>query len=188
MHNKKANSFQGSKLSMMLKMLSEEEQKLLGKWLGSSWCNSNKKLVQLYKLLTKNRRKLLEGTLGKEKICTLMFPEKPYDKSRKELNNLIMKLVKQIESFLVHQSVAGDDVKEKMLLRMEYLRRGQRDRFQEISMDLLGGLEKKERKDWDDYLSLTLVQEAAYFEQSSTSRHQSSPQHLFLRINCSIRP
>ncbi|HFA49276.1 MAG TPA: hypothetical protein ENJ95_09690 [Bacteroidetes bacterium] len=154
-----------SKLAQVLQLLTASEYKSFGKWLHSPWCNSNKKLTELYRLLEKKHPLFDAMHLTREYLFKKLYPEKTYDD--KWMRNLKSAMVAQAEKFLAHQRLENDKPMAKRLLAKEYLERHRDDWYEKQAGAIIRELEKKETKETEDYLQLALIHEELYYRPGS---------------------
>ena len=154
-----------TKLISIVRLLSNDEFKSFGKWLQSPWCNSNKKLVELYKLIQKQYPEFSSKTLTKERLFSRLYPGKKYDD--KWMRNIMGAMSKQVEKFLRHQRLEKDEILSDKLLAEEFLERHKNDWFNKQTETLINKIELKETKETEDYLLLAQVHEDLYRHTTS---------------------
>ena len=154
-----------TKLVATLQLLTPTEFKSFHKWLQSPWANSNKKLVELYRILQKHYPEFTARTLTKEKLFIQLYPEKEYDD--KWMRNIMAAMSKQVEKFLVHQRLEKEEVLKKKYLAEEFLERHKNDWYHREINSLIKLLEVKKVKETEDYLMLALIHEDLYHESNA---------------------
>jgi len=177
-HLPQINYVKNSKLAGTFRLLSPEEVKSMGKWVISPWCNSNKKVAELFSILRKLYPSFEGKHLSRTEIFKKLYPEKPFND--RWLRNIMAELNKQIESFMVHQRIkAGDPNFKATLLAKEYLDREKNDRFFKNFDTLITNLEEIPNKSRQDFKGLNELYEDAYY----TSYKKHKQLHLILQAN-----
>ncbi len=156
------NYVKSSKLADTFRLLSPFEVKTLGKWLNSPWCNSNKKVYELYLILKKSYPSFESKGLSKTEIFEKLYPKKKFND--RWLRNLMAELNKQIESFLVHQHLRNKkNNKEQMILAKEYEKRNASKRARKILNDIILEITTIPNKSTEDYLNLVQCHDMIYY-------------------------
>jgi len=96
-----------SKLISLIKTLEEKEKKQIKRLLKLDYFNQSKDVTRLWELIVKQLNKGNERLLQKEKLFEKLFPSTPYTDIK--LRNLMRKLTKIIEDFLLNQSIQKDE-------------------------------------------------------------------------------
>jgi hypothetical protein len=159
-----------SNLAQLIRLLKPEEYKKLEAWLASPWANSNKKLLPFCRLLLQHAPAFDSDALKKERIFKKMYPGKSYN--NKSLNNLITECTRQVESFLVHESILTEN-QQTDLLRQEMLKRENAKAFGELSMKLIQGLENQPVLSADEHRQLALLYLDLYYQPFEHFRYHA---------------
>lgn len=136
-----------------LKLLKKEELKTFGKWLNSNWSNTIKNLPKLFETLKLHYPHFNHPKLAKEQLYQRLYPNKDYHD--KDYLNLMSKLSRAVEDFLIHSHIQNNkQLKEELRLRVINERRSKDSRKEKL-LDLnLKAINKKAVKDTSDYLRL----------------------------------
>jgi hypothetical protein len=122
----------------IIKTFSAGELKEFGLFIGSAYFNTNKNLVRLYRVISKNHKDLDSEKITEEYLYTKIFPAKKYNYGI--MKNLMSDLSKLSEKFLIinrnNKEIEG--TRQKLLLLNEYDLRGLDIYFKNMS----GKLEK----------------------------------------------
>jgi hypothetical protein len=159
-----------SNLAHLIRILKPEEYKKMEAWLASPWANSNKKLSHFCSLLLQHAPAFDNDALQKERIFKKIYPGKSYN--NKSLNNLITECTRQVESFLVHESILTEN-QQTDLLRQEMLKRENAKAFGELSMKLIQRLENQSVLSADEHRQLALLYLELYYQPFEHFRYHS---------------
>lgn len=160
---------QSTKLVAFLHAVDEKGFKDLGKWLESPWCNSQKKLAELHKILLPAHKKSGYSRLTKQKIFERLNPDKPYN--GKVLSNLFNDFIRKAEQWLAYRQFREEEAMQSFFLKEAHLQRKDQARFREVALDLVEKLEAKAVKSWKDRLILCLLYEQLHFEPGGANRY-----------------
>jgi hypothetical protein len=125
-----------SKAIEIIKTFSAGELKEFGLFIGSAYFNTNKNLVRLYKVISKNHKNLDSEKITEEYLYTKIFPAKKYNYGI--MKNLMSELSGLSEKFLIinrnNNEIKG--TRQKALLLSEYDKRGLDVYFKNVSEKL----------------------------------------------------
>ena len=116
-------TIQESKLVRLLRLLRstpEDEVKDFRRWLESPWCNTNKNVVRLYKLIIPFHPGFEAPVLTREWLSIKMFGSI----KDKQTRNLMTLLAKQVDKYLVHNRLKHDKELQHRLLGQVFLDKG----------------------------------------------------------------
>ncbi len=139
-----------SKLLNIVKTIRKEDWKAFGKFLKSPYHNSNKKVVDLYTLLSKYHPNYKDYRLTGERVFKKLFSKsKPFD--QKQLANLMSHFLRQTESFLAIRQLEKKPLQQE-ILRGEYFEENDEyDFFKKNTLNILDQLESIEHKSSEDF-------------------------------------
>lgn len=164
------NHLDKSKLIRLLKLLSNKEFEEFEKWLNSPWCQKNKYFLPFFKIIRLAAPKFASVSLNKTLIFSLLYPAKNYD--NRIFNNLILALAKEVERYLAHLQLQKDKLLQQQLLGKAFTAKKQIDLFEETNQKIIKDLETKANKSTTDYLLLSQLNHALYFQTSGHHRYQ----------------
>jgi len=159
-----------SKTFELISLLSPEEWKKFKVWLNSPWANSNKKIILLYTVLETGFPAFAATKWAKEKVYKKVYPDKPYN--NKIFNNLLSKLHKQLQLFLVHSNLKHNSRLTEQLFISETLERGATEIFENATWSLIRQLEKLHPKTAKDHNDLSQLYQRLYYQPSTQLRNQ----------------
>jgi len=150
-----------SKLIKLLKSLSPEEFKPFYKFIRSPFSTSSKDLLKLFDYLRKYYPNFSEHLIEKERIFKLLFPGQTY--SDIKLRNLMRKLSRLVEDYLLYLETDKNDFIRNMRLKEIYGKRNIYDLFEKSSKDLIEKVEEQAYRGADYYKNLYLLNQDFYF-------------------------
>ncbi|MEM9822166.1 MAG: hypothetical protein AAF985_13880, partial [Bacteroidota bacterium] len=157
-----------SKLEKSLALLDKSELKALAQWLKSPWCNSNKKVEQLFRYMRPHYPDFSSPLLQREKLFAKLYPDKTFND--RWMRNLQAELNKQIEQFLLHQELEQSPNWSQLLLAKIYERKHASQRLFKLSEAWQKSLLEKNNKSWEDYLFLCWSNDQLYYLPETTNR------------------
>ena len=165
-----------SKLIQLLKRFDRDEWKALGKFVKSSFHNSNKKLRALYDVLAKYYPEFSSKKLEREAVFYKIFPDgKAYDS--RVIATLMTKMLRLAEDLLVIRQLDKDSFTRKKLLKKSYGEKNYYQAFDKATAESLQMLEKPEVKDIHYYLEAFLLHHDFYLHPD-TGKFQSGVSSL----------
>ncbi len=173
------NAFQKSKLYRMFRLLDEKELDDFEKWLRSPWCNVNRKLILLLKILRKAT--LRKQLLSKEIIFKKLYPGNSYNASL--INNQLSELSLQMEDFLKHQRLRKEQSIAQFFLAEEYLERQQKDWFFKKTDALINEKKRKAVLSSADYYWLNLLNKKIYRNISALEKQKVNSDYFNAAVN-----
>ena len=165
-----------NKTFQILQLLQQEELKELARWLRSPWCNSQKKLADLFTVLQKYYPDFDSPKLSKEALFKKLYPQKTYDV--KWMRNLLSALTIEVERFLQHQALERNSYLQQQLLLQTFQERHQTQWFQKRSHQLIESLKQKEGKDSSDFFLLSQLYEQVHRHPALLQRQLAGPNAL----------
>ncbi|MEM9920109.1 MAG: hypothetical protein AAF990_18580 [Bacteroidota bacterium] len=171
-----------NKFWQLTQLLYDGEWRRFGLWLHSPWCNSQKKLQQLYNLLKRGYPDFEHKRFAKENLFAKLYPQHAYN--AKWMRNLLSDLIVELERFILHERIRRDSKEGKLALADEYLKRGRKDWFFKGAKRLVSDLEDQAVKDWEDHLALALLNEKMYRNVESSERQQVGADYLYESEQC----
>ena len=168
--------FNQRKLAGSLQALSDEEFKLLGKWLKSSWHNSNKKLFALYRIIRPYFPKFDHPSLTVDILYDRLFPNKVWD--NKIFNNLLGKFRQQVDRFRIDQYLEKRPELQEELLMRDNLERQQNAAFTKLAKKLIKNIQAASVHSEEDLWQLSQFNDLVYFQPSEENRYQADRHFL----------
>lgn len=118
----------------ILKTLSKDEMKILGKFVSSPFHNNGKNCTPLFKQLQKFHPEFESPVLNKEILYKKLYPGKKFNKQI--LWNLTSSMEKMAKDFLAHNSLRKNKIKKNELLILELGKRKLLNDYQKILADM----------------------------------------------------
>ncbi|HEY3251535.1 MAG TPA: hypothetical protein VGK25_10500 [Ignavibacteria bacterium] len=111
-----------SKLTEILKSLSEDELKEFEKFIKSPYFNRGRNLLPYFKTFKKFYPEFIDPSFTKEYLFRKLYPEKGYDPKKSEsiLSTLNSDLVRMLEDFLIYKYLDREKIKKNLLLNYEF--------------------------------------------------------------------
>jgi len=139
--------------TQILSSFDEDDLRSFGKWLNSSWCNSNKNLILLFKKVKSYHPDFKHKNFSKEKLRKNIKTGKVFSNS--EFENLMSKALIQVKRFLIFQTLNEDEVGKSNYLIEAYQKRHLDKFFFKEFDDLNKHFIKNREKGFADYLQIT---------------------------------
>jgi hypothetical protein len=111
---------ENSKLIRVLKVMSEEELKLLEKFIASPFFNESKTLITFYAYLRKLSPTWESAKLDREKVWKKLFPKEPYNDVR--FRRFVSNLFQLVEKFIHHHCELSENQEFSNHLHFYYRR------------------------------------------------------------------
>jgi len=160
-----------SKLISLIKTLEEKEKKQIKRLLKLDYFNQSKDVTRLWELIVKQLNKGNERLLQKEKLFEKLFPSTPYTDIK--LRNLMRKLTKIIEDFLLNQSIQKDELQREIALNNIYNERNLYDLFTKNTAKLTRQLGAQKQRGSDYFLNqFELIN--SYYHHPNTEKNNHS--------------
>lgn len=169
-----------TKFIELLSKLDQEEFASFEKWLSSPWCNSNKNLVSLISYLKKHYPDFTKLKMNKEGLFRKVMPGKK--DSVGNVNNLFTDANRAIQRFLTFAAFNRDKSSQNIYLTQELQARHLEERFYKRSASCIDELEKKEVKDWEDFIDLLKLNRRIY-HHSNQNRRMNSEDKTFEKMD-----
>jgi hypothetical protein len=150
-----------SKMIKLLKTLSKEEFKQLGKQLNNPLFAKNPLLIKLYQYLLNYFGNWESPDLGKEVVFPILYPTKDYKDVL--LRKLMAEMNRHIEELLIQNHLKNQDLLKKQILQEIYGERGLYNYFEKQTNTLINHYQEKSFKDINDYLALWKLQSSYFF-------------------------
>ena len=150
-----------SKLIKLLKSLTPNEHKKFYKFIRSPFFTSSKDLLKLFDYLRRYYPDFPPHLVEKERIFKLLFPGQSY--SDVKLRNLMGKLSKLTESYLLYLETEQEVLTRRIQLKKIYSKRNLYDLFKRESDHLIEKTEEQGYKDSDYYKKLHSLNQDLYF-------------------------
>ena len=170
--------FSHTKLAKILALITPGEYSTFGKWLASPWCNSNKKLIVLYKCLHAYHPHFKIEKLTKERLFKKLYPGKTYDD--KWMRNIMAAMTKQAEKFMVHMRLEKNKTEYDHMLANDFLERHDIKNYKKTNAKLTDGLEAKKVKSTEDHLLLFRLYDQLYALPESI-RNEAAHREVLLK-------
>lgn len=164
-----------SKLIKLLKSLSQEEFRQFSKFLQQSFVKAGKDVTSLFQILKKAYPEFDKPHLEKDKLFKKVFPK--HDYSDIKLRNLIRRLTRVTEDFLLFQELQKDNLKRKEMLVEVYGKRNIYDLFKRGAEALLDNLDKAPIRDMDYYKKRFSLHRMIHFHPD-TLRNTVKTEHI----------
>ncbi len=174
MHISKRKSFK------LLATLDQGEFEELELWLCSPWCNTNKKLIELYTAIKDFYPDFQSDRLNETSLFRILYPKKTFHD--KMLRNLFTKLYNTLTLFITTRRLKErKDLRQSQLTQVLY-EKGETQNFEGLARKRLSDLSKMEALDWKEHLEILLLAEQLYYHPETSYRqvNQIGPLHLAL--------
>ena len=156
-----------SKLITILKALDEVETRQFYRYVRAPFFTKSDDVLNLYKYIRKFYPKFDTPKLERKKVYAKLFPKSIYDGPK--LRNLILKLTKILEDYLIYVKCQQDSFAKKKLLTQIYGERNIYGLFEKNTNDLLQDLEAQPFRDATFFYDNYALQRDFYF-------HPNTPQ------------
>ncbi|MCB0629052.1 MAG: hypothetical protein R2824_19755 [Saprospiraceae bacterium] len=140
-----------------LRLLDPEEKKPFERWLNSPWCNTNKKCVELFRILLRYYPDFTTDGVDVQKLYRKLYPDKAY--RHKSMLNLLSNLSLEVENFLVHQELKQADRLRSDLLRTVYRKKGKIGKEAKSLREEIDQLAAKDQQTEAEHLHLAQLYE-----------------------------
>jgi len=150
-----------SKLVVLLKSLTPQEFKQFHKYIRSPFFTQSKDVLKLYNYLRKHYPNFDSANLNRETIFAKLYPNEKFNGSR--LRNLILKITKILEDFLIYINFKQDTFQKEKVLAEIYGKRNLNVIFKKKTENLLAELEQLPFRDSDYYINKYALQRDYYF-------------------------
>ena len=157
-----------SKLIQLLKVLDPQEFKQFNKYIQSPYFTNSENVLKLYNYIRPHYPAFESDKLERVKAFDHLYPTKKFNRPR--LRNLLLKITKILESYLIHLECEGNDFEKKKRLTHIYRKRNLNAFFQQKTDELLQDLEQQPFRDATYYYDKYLLQSNVYFYTHSTAR------------------
>ena len=158
----------GSKYFKILASFSREELKSFEIWLNSPWCNTNKSLISLLKVVKKYHPNFVNLKIKKEKLFYRILPNGKF--SDRRMNNILSEGYLAAEKFMVFEHLKNQKPLVKKILIQEHYNRNLDEWYSNSSDKEIKRIEDKPIKDWEDHLALLQYHRQAYRQPANTFR------------------
>lgn len=163
-----------SKLLQLYQSLSEEECIACAAFVRSSVFNQSKDVVLLWNFLQRQRKAQRINKLTKAQVFSFLFADAPY--SDIKLRNLIRKLTKVIESFLIQHELQLNPIDREVFLNTIYRKRNLFDLFEKSGKRLAKILDQETERGSDYFLKQYHWRKQYYFHPRTIKDSQSVEQ------------
>jgi len=170
------SAISSSKFIQLLKTFDEAEIKGLCRWLKSPWCNSNKNLVKLLKVVTKYHPDYESNKLTKAAIFKSILPNGKY--SDRRLNNLMSEAYLAARKFLVFERFASNNHQQDELWIAELQDRNLDEWFRKRTQKSIATLEALPIKRYEDHLALFRTHRQLYHHPTASTRMQPGNRNI----------
>ena len=157
-----------SKLIQLLKVLDPQEFKQFHKYIQSPYFTNSEDVLKLYDYIRPHYPAFESDKLERVKAFAHLYPTKKFNRPR--LRNLLLKITKILESYLIHLECEGNDFEKKKRLTHIYRKRNLNAFFQQKTNELLQDLEQQPFSDTTYYYDKYLLQRDLYFYTHRTGR------------------
>jgi hypothetical protein len=140
-----------SKLSELLKNLSEQDFKKLGDFMYSPFHNKSKLMIQLYDYFQNVESYKELDDIDKLKIFRFLYPQENYSDSR--IRSLLSDFIKLVEKFLIYCEFEKNKLYQTNLLLNSYFGRNMSRNFESLSKELSNELKDEFNKNPEYYLN-----------------------------------
>lgn len=145
-----------SKLIQLLKILDFQEFKQFHKYIQSPYFTHSEDVLKLYNYIRPHYPAFDSQKLERIKAFTYLYPNKEFNKPR--LRNLLLKITKILESYLIHLEFERNNLEKKKQLAGIYRKRNLNVFFQQKTNELLHDLEQQSFRDAAYYYDKYLLQ------------------------------
>ncbi|NRB52548.1 MAG: hypothetical protein HRU41_33110 [Saprospiraceae bacterium] len=164
------------KLVQNLQMLKRDELGLFYKWLISPWCNSNSRIVELFKVLKPYYPSFASKRLTKQFLFAKLYPDTDYND--RWLRNLMAELNQSLLRFYTHQALSENSTTGKKLLIESLLARDNPQSAIRLASDLLTNINQGEVLSSQDYHDSFFLNNQLYYQPNTPFRQQKGTQLL----------
>jgi len=154
-----------SKLIKLLKALDYQEFKQFYKYLQSPYFTNSEDVLKLFDYLRPHYPAFNSEKLERSKAFAFLFPDKKFNGPR--LRNLLLKITKILESYLIHLEHEQNNWEKKKQLTRIYGKRNINVIFKQNTTDLLKELEEQDIQDAKYYYDQYDLQTQYYFHQNT---------------------
>ena len=153
-----------SKLIDLLKALESDEFRQFYRYLKSPFFTKSAEVIQLYEYLRKFYPQFDSPKLERQTVFTALYPKEKFNGPR--LRNLILKITKILEEYLIYLEYQQNDFQKKKMLTHIYGKRNLNVFFRQKTEELLDDLEQQSYRDTDYFYEAYLLQRDYYFHSS----------------------
>ena len=168
---RKNHTFSNYSAYKNLQLLSSNELKEFGKWIGSDFCNSNKALRRLFGALKAHHPGFTHPKLTRAYLYGKMYPGKSLN-DKVFLNSMSL-LAKEVERFLVFQELQKDKKQFRRNFIKALNRRNATNRVIEESDRLTRETSQQEVISWEELPGLIMTQINLYYSDTTPFRQQA---------------
>jgi hypothetical protein len=142
---KKSSAMENLKITQLLRSLSSDEFKKLGKFINSPFHNESKLMITFYKLFKKQYPHFSGAHFTREKIFAVLYPDEKY--SDHKMRDRLSEFVRLLERFIVFNSISEDAYGFRMRVVDYCKRKNINSLFEKEISELLKETNKEELKD-----------------------------------------
>lgn len=168
---KKRNEFNKFSAYKNLQLLSSPELKAFDRWLNSDFCNSNKSLRRLFKVLKPYHPTFDNPKLSRVFLYEKVFPGNTFNK--KVFLNTMSLLAKEVERFIVFNEVENEKRQFKKHFIKALSKRGVSNRFIEESDKFTIDTAKNSPLSWEELSDIVLTQLNLYYSDLTPFRMET---------------
>ncbi len=171
-----------NKLTLILKSLSNMERKYCTAFIQHHFSIKSEDVLRLWQVILKEEKKVKQRALTKEVIFEKLFPETTY--SDIKLRNLMRKLTRVLEDFLIYKEYENNPLDKSILLNTIYRKRNIYSLFEKSKNKIRKTLEEQPKRGSYYFLENYMLLKQFYLHQgteknaASASNLQDAFQHL----------
>lgn len=163
---------QEGKLIKLLKALNREEFRNLEDYLNSPFfLKKSKDALLLYKALKRQHPDFKSVVLTKKRVFKKVYHDQDYSDGK--MRNLLSKLVKVTESYLLHLDTEKDEFEKEKRLMLVYKKRKITNEFIKSIRSLKNKLKNNPLKDVNYFFQLYSLDKHLYFNENTPEAHKT---------------
>ncbi len=154
-----------SKLIILLKSLENHEVRYFKKYIKSPCFTQSKDVLKLYNYIHSYYPSFESPKLEKIKVFGFLYPNENFNGPR--LRNLMLKITKILEDFLIYLECQQTNIKKQQFLTDIYRKRNLNDVFSSQAKEFLSELEKQPIQDSIYFYNKFILQRDMYFNSNA---------------------